>query len=803
MKKIFLLAIGLACLGFANAQHTLQVQMTVNPIAKIVNISLVPSNPFNSTVSQFLIITSIPQALFNPATTVVTCSQPNLPGMGLGTWSNTGTNFYNFAQNGREYFAFNWGGGSGTTSFTSAIFPVCTLSFTGLNGNVLSDVQLNDYTNEAPAPNNSSYFQIIGSGGSNTGSNATELLQLPATSQFVVQAAGAAGSLNTLTTTGTPADAALSFMQSPGGVTGENLWLKGDAGTSTTTQSATVTTWLDQSNNTNNATQVTTGPQYNASVANYNPAVNMNASTNLQMQTPALIGKDAFVVANYTAGTVFGAYPSALTTTSSNRQLRYFVQSDQGTKNIYYSTSDVTTIQGTLKVNSLSTTAIGGALKDFHIFSLQANAATPSQVFNIGSDDNGTRSWTGNFSEIVVFPTSVSTNYNAVESYLAIKYGITMDPSAVKYINSANTGMYSIDATYKNQIIGIARDDISGLNQLQSHTTDDSLRIFTGASTVAASNLANTGTITNDWSSIVIGNDGVSSKATTAMAMPAGIVSRLGRTWKMTNTNFADNYAVEINWDTTGAGAFARGTNLTNARLLVASSASGFGTATIIGSPTVTFTKGSIIVSGINIPVLPANSTSFFTIGFTNNVLPLTITNFSAVKQQANNVLNWTVTDVVNFKQFQVQRLDANSTTFTTIATIPYEDGTAQYSFTDASITNSETYRLALVDIDGHVAYSAIVFLPRGGSANAFAIYKIYPVPTSGVLNVSLYAPKASNVTYSVIDLVGRTVKQEVGAVSIGSNSHAIDVSGLPNSTYILNITDASGTVLYKKFTKF
>jgi hypothetical protein len=51
---------------------------------------------------------------------------------------------------------------------------------------------------------------------------------------------------------------ATAIAQSPGGVSsGLQVWLKADAGSSTTTDNTAITTWNDQSPNGNHASQVT------------------------------------------------------------------------------------------------------------------------------------------------------------------------------------------------------------------------------------------------------------------------------------------------------------------------------------------------------------------------------------------------------------------------------------------------------------------------------------------------------------------------------------------------------------------
>jgi hypothetical protein len=78
----------------------------------------------------------------------------------------------------------------------------------------------------------------------------------------------------------------------------------------------------------------------------------------------------------------------------------------------------------------------------------------------------------GNFPEFISFPFELTANEkNRVESYLALKYGITLN-SSTSYKDSNNTVFWkSVNANiFPYHIFGIGRDKISSLNQLQSQS---------------------------------------------------------------------------------------------------------------------------------------------------------------------------------------------------------------------------------------------------------------------------------------------------------------------------------------------
>lgn len=93
--------------------------------------------------------------------------------------------------------------------------------------------------------------------------------------------------------------------------------------------------------------------------------------------------------------------------------------------------------------------------------------------------------------DIIVYNATVTTlNRRKIESYLALKYGITLQ---VNYINTAEKVIYDISSYTKN-IIGIGRDDATTLDQKQSQNPTDSIRVFLNR--LAVSNASNTGTFT-------------------------------------------------------------------------------------------------------------------------------------------------------------------------------------------------------------------------------------------------------------------------------------------------------------------
>ncbi|MCF8253905.1 MAG: hypothetical protein K9J84_04945, partial [Bacteroidia bacterium] len=144
-----------------------------------------------------------------------------------------------------------------------------------------------------------------------------------------------------------------------------------------------------------------------------------------------------------------------------------------------------------------------------------ASASTGDNGVIIGARLNASN-WAGFYEgyigEFMFFNSTLSAaNLNKVHSYLALKYGITLDNTGggAQGDYTAPNGALLWDAsdnpTYHNHIIGIGREDGEGYEHRQSHTIDDSVRLYVG--TLASTNLSNYSPIFNDSSYIVMGSN--------------------------------------------------------------------------------------------------------------------------------------------------------------------------------------------------------------------------------------------------------------------------------------------------------
>ncbi|WP_162926112.1 hypothetical protein [Chryseobacterium aurantiacum] len=143
--------------------------------------------------------------------------------------------------------------------------------------------------------------------------------------------------------------------------------------------------------------------------------------------------------------------------------------------------------------------------------------------------------------EYITYNTALNnTEKNKVESYLALKYGYTKSGN---YTYSSGGVFWTAAAGYTNDIIGIGRDDGSGLEQKvsKSSNTDEIITISTSMNFSLPNDDMSRTAIGNNLSFLMIGNDNASTSTRRATDLMPGFNTRLSREWRIQNTGFTQN----------------------------------------------------------------------------------------------------------------------------------------------------------------------------------------------------------------------------------------------------------------------
>ena len=165
--------------------------------------------------------------------------------------------------------------------------------------------------------------------------------------------------------------------------------------------------------------------------------------------------------------------------------------------------------------------------------------------------------WNGSFGGRIAEVISYSNRKNdtserrRIESYLALKYGITLgvNGTSMNYEDSNGTIVWNstTNAGYNYDIAGIFRDDASQHSQKQSKTVNTNDDITIGLTDIAITNTANPHTFDTDKKFLVWGNNHgtLAAQPEVKVNMSAGITPALtsevtfvsvGRTWKVVET---------------------------------------------------------------------------------------------------------------------------------------------------------------------------------------------------------------------------------------------------------------------------
>lgn len=210
---------------------------------------------------------------------------------------------------------------------------------------------------------------------------------------------------------------------------------------------------------------------------------------------------------------------------------------------MYHTFKDVSIAKG-LNGGPAGTPYVHGAIGEVtggHMFGSNAGDVT-------SGDDGG---FVGNIGELIIYGAGAvsATDRNKVDSYLAIKYGVTLAAGA-NYTTSTDAVVWdaAANATYHNNVAGIGNDFRSALHQKQSRSqhTNTNNQVTIGLGGIAAMNNANTNQLT-DGQFLIWGDNG----NTQAMTNTAGTFTafeyegsinnarRMNRIWKVQNTNVA------------------------------------------------------------------------------------------------------------------------------------------------------------------------------------------------------------------------------------------------------------------------
>jgi len=372
--------------------------------------------------------------------------------------------------------------------------------------------------------------------------------------------------------------------------------------------------------------------------------------------------------------------------------------------------------------------------------------------------------YAGDIAETIVFSSALTSDErNRVESYLGLKYGITMNAADDGTTGGVDERDYRAadggviwdytgqTATYYNDIFGIGRDDLSCFEQTQAKSENsDALVTFNQS-----------GSFTNDDSFLVSGNDNAAVEQEGNTERPSGINSRLNREWRVQETGTVGS--IELTYDmSTITGPLGVGTNnLGQLRLMVDDDGD--------------FTSGVTLLSPTSFN--GTENTVTFTVDFTNGqyytlgseeaaALPVELLSFEANAKDEIVDLNWSTVSETNNAFFTVER-SANGMDFESLANIDgagTSQGVIHYNYVDRNPLNGFSfYRLKQTDFSGEFDYSEVqsVYVERSNEIKISLFPN--PIRIGETLKMSHNLLEPQSAIIQIFDLNGRvSLKREI-----------------------------------------
>ncbi len=356
----------------------------------------------------------------------------------------------------------------------------------------------------------------------------------------------------------------------------DGFWYKADAGINTTANGSEVTSWTDQSFSGNNASSQRTAPTYTTSGWNFNPKITFKNGYFLTSNNNIITGDMTFYVVFNSVQTdsnpSFWKNPAIIGGENSGQQDfqlamhggKLFFKGTYG-NNFGAETSDTYNSGSPYIVAVTRKKSSSGSIYLYVNGTQRASASSDNNSLSVDDDQrlgignsyyySSDAQFVGGVSEVIGNSfVSSSAGRGTYESYLAIKYGISLPGN---YYASDGTTTWASTSGYQNDVHGIGRDNTYGLNQLSSKSENpgtDILTIQSGNSFSTPTN-AQTGVALTDKQFFITGHNNGSTS--TVSTLSAGI-NTIARKWYAQTTNMLPTESFQFNLSGTNFGAYCK-----------------------------------------------------------------------------------------------------------------------------------------------------------------------------------------------------------------------------------------------------
>lgn len=627
----------------------------------------------------------------------------------------------------------------------------------------------------------------------------------------------------------------------PGGVNTQiALWLKGDAevfsdaGTTAAVDGNDVQQWNDQGTANLNASEVDLGgagpiePTYQTNEINSNPLINFSdpsSSNNAYLRTGAAsagtVNDDFTLISVFRTGQTSGAANDnvnspALLSTRSGSGLDNAIGMENGTVWVNADSDAAFEVETTGTFNdNLPHIAMG--IRDISSGNLALYVDAAQLASEVGISTSLTNAdggfgignhftsdvdaqFAGGIAETIAFNQILTSDErNRVESYLAIKYGITLngaddgttggvDERDYRAGDGGTIWDFSGKTTYSNDIFGIGRDDLSCLDQTQSQSANSDAMVT----------INNTGGFGVDDSWLVSGNDGAAIEATRNPERPATINSRLNREWQVQETGTVGT--VELTFDLSSVtGTESGSNNLTQTRLMVDDDGDFSNGGTTLISPSATNGGSNTVTFNVDF-----TDGQYYTLGsIESDALPITLISFEVNKYKDDQVkLDWVTASEINNAFYTIER-STDGVNFETVANIDGAGNSSSllyYTFVDVNpINGTSFYRLKQTDFGGEFDFSEIrsVKVERQFDAS-FSAYP-NPVVQGDKLKISYTVENDQALRLTVLNTRGQVILNEKRDVKVSEDFFELATSHMNKGINLIRILDQNNNMVTLK----
>ena len=188
---------------------------------------------------------------------------------------------------------------------------------------------------------------------------------------------------------------------------------------------------------------------------------------------------------------------------------------------------------------------------------------------------------------------------------------------------------------------------------------------------------------------------------------------------------------------------------------------------------------------------------------YIGQAVPIELASFEGACDNNKQALRWTFADISDFGSVTVEKStdgkEWRSIYSTSNPGIGGANGTYENSYEDESRNaDMQLYRLQMMDINGDIKYSNMIELSCGIAKNDF---NVFPNPVGKQLVVSLDLLQSKLLTYTIKDIVGKTVLAGEFEANQGANQFDINTSTLVDGSYYISI-DLGNELIEKKILK-